>query len=427
MAYAGNLGYGGSALDAQYGSASVPNSNEPTLLADVPSPYLRLPRSFPNIATSPNSAALQITGDIDIAVRILPDEWQPSVVMTVIAKWIFGGASYRVYLSSSGITLDTFGAATVSATASLSFLVGITQPLWLRATRDMDNGAGGNTTVFYWSAEEAEPSSWTEIATVVKAGTTSIAVSTVLLEIGSDGGFGFNPYGGRVYRAIIRNGINGLVAFDADFSAALSTGAETTFTEDSPNAATVTIGRATSGRKSVGVVRPVWLLGADDYFEVAASSLLDFAAGDSMTVLVVARAWNTQASGAVMASRAASGALATGWRLANGATPYEPAGTLSDGSSESTATGPARAQGDLDVVFLVRDASTGTLSAWTDAAEGTPVADATASLANSLPMRLGATADVAGQYGDLELFAAAVWRRALSADEMGAVLSYYGA
>jgi hypothetical protein len=34
----------------------------------------------------------------------------------------------------------------------------------------------------------------------------------------------------------------------------------------SSNVATVTINRSTSGRKSVAVVRPVWLLGTDDYF-----------------------------------------------------------------------------------------------------------------------------------------------------------------
>lgn len=426
MAYAGNLGYGGSALDAQYGSSALPNSNEPTLYADATTPYLQLPRAFPNIATSPNSVPLQITGDIDIAVRILPVEWQPSVAMTVLAKWIFGGASYRLYLSAAGVTLETFGAATVGASASLSFLTGVAQPVWLRATRDVDNGAGGNTTVFYWSAEENEPTSWTEIATVVNTGTTSINVASILLEIGADGGFGFNLYGGRIYRTIIRNGIDGLVVFDADFSTALVTGAETTFAEGSSNAATVTIGRATSGRKSVGVVRPVWLLGADDYFEVASSPLLDFAAGEAMTVLVVARSWATQVAGDALASRSAAGVLPTGWRLLNGTSPLQPEGTVGDGASEAVATGPARVAGQIAAMFLVRDTATGTLSAWTDAAEGTPVADATASLANSLPLRLGATAAAAGDYADVELFAAAVWRRALSADEMGAVLEYYG-
>ncbi len=89
--------------------------------------------------------------------------------------------------------------------------------------RDVDNGAGGNTTTFYYSfdAPTTDPQSvtWTQLgAAVVNAGTTSIFVSTANLQVGAhnNGGAG-TIFNGQILSAYVYNGIGGTLA--ASFNA----------------------------------------------------------------------------------------------------------------------------------------------------------------------------------------------------------------
>ena len=78
MAIAPNLGTGGSVLDAQFGSSSSSNTNEPLALAHTGENYLYLPGVSGNNATVPDSAALDLTTEADIQVRIAFDDWTPA-------------------------------------------------------------------------------------------------------------------------------------------------------------------------------------------------------------------------------------------------------------------------------------------------------------------------------------------------------------
>jgi len=46
-------------------------------------------------------------------------------------------------------------------------------------------------------------------------------------------------------------------------------------------------------------------------------------------------------------------------------------------------------------------------------------------LANALPLRIGTRADSVAQTSDFELVAAAVWRRALNANEIATIVNRY--
>lgn len=216
------------------------------------------PGSGDNRASTPDSAALDITGDIDIIARVrYPYAAAPSGQQAIIVdKFATAGQrSYSFSLGSNGQLLlewstngtdtpffyDNVGAGLTAGTA-----------YWLRVTLDVDNGSGQNVCTFY-KADDSDtvPSSWTTINTRTGAGTTSIFAGTQDLRIGSRAS-GSVMMMGTVKRAIIKNGIDGTTVFDADFTTAADYAAS--FTESSSNAATVTITATNTPANAAGAL-----------------------------------------------------------------------------------------------------------------------------------------------------------------------------
>lgn len=216
------------------------------------------PGSGDNRASTPDSAALDITGDIDIIARVrYPYAAAPSGQQAIIVdKFATAGQrSYSFSLGSNGQLLlewstngtdtpffyDNVGAGLTAGTA-----------YWLRVTLDVDNGSGQNVCTFY-KADDSDtvPSSWTTINTRTGAGTTSIFAGTQDLRIGSRAS-GSVMMMGTVKRAIIKNGIGGTTVFDADFTTAADYAAS--FTESSSNAATVTITATNTPANAAGAL-----------------------------------------------------------------------------------------------------------------------------------------------------------------------------
>jgi hypothetical protein len=181
--------------------------------------YGSLPGTATNYFSTPDSAANSITGDIDIRALIAPTDWTPSAVTMLVAKWNAGttNRSYLFYIVATtgqlGIAVSSDGtivnatsfASTVAPTVSDGNL------LWVRATLDVNNGAGGKTAVFYTSSDGL---SWTQLGdSITVAGTTSIFNSNAFLGVGATNG-GTEWFAGRIYRAQIYNGINGTLAVD---------------------------------------------------------------------------------------------------------------------------------------------------------------------------------------------------------------------
>jgi hypothetical protein len=418
-------------LDAQYGSTTGADTNDPLLLEHDGTNYLYLPGSSGNTASTPDSAALDITGDLEIVLRTAQNVWTPSVNHYPIGKrattgnqrsWLVENittGAVGLYWSANGTTENS-----AVSTASVGFADGVVG--WIKITLDVDNGASGRDIKFYTAPDQStEPTSWTQLGTTVtQAGTTSIFSGTADLRLGGwqDG---TSLIGAKYLRAIVRNGIGGTVVFDADFTTGITSGGQTTFTESSSNAATVTINRSTSGRKSVAVVRDVWLFGTDDLFEVADSDLLDFANADDFTVLAVARAWGTTADDTLVAKKAGTTSASTGWALKMAASSVT-GGELSDGTTQHAPTAGTRTAGAVAVHSLVKSGST--VTAYLNGTAGTPVTiTATGTFANSEVMRIGRLSGAGTNYADVELLGAAVFRRALTASEITSIANYYSA
>jgi hypothetical protein len=430
-----NLGTGGTALDARLGSTVAADSNDPTFLAYDGTPYVYLPGASTNRLSVPSAGTTWPTGDAEFLAYLAADDWTPGINAVIIAKFNNSTPSRSLQwsLSATGLlNLQTSADGTTiishNSTAAIAAIDGT--GLWVKATIDVDNGAAGHT-VRYFTATgtpDTVPSSLTQLgADVVTAGVTSLYASTTGVEVGISGTFATStamPM--KFYRAIVKDGIDGTTVLDIDTAANLTSGAATSFTAKTGQ--TVTINRSTSGRKAVAVVAPCWLLGTDDYMEVADNALLDFGASDSFTVLAVYRPWATLATNVTRVAKKANTTAATqGWLLgSDGTTGSLPRLQSGDGAAGASATGPARTAGTLTVTAGVRNVTADTLTTYMNGAAGTPVADpTTGSLANADALRIGRLSGAGTSYSDFELVAVAVFRRALTAAEISAVSTYY--
>jgi hypothetical protein len=417
-----NLGTGGTALDARLGSTVASDSNDPTFLAYDGTPYLYLPGVASNYASVPDEAALDITGDIDIRVRVALDDWTPAAVQTLLAKYrsVAGGHSYLLDVTTGGnlrLLASSSGAAAtlnVSSTVATGLTDGSVK--WCRVTLDADNGAAGNDVKFWLSDDGA---TWTQLGTTVTtAGTIAMFNSDSVASVGMRSDGISNPAAGKFYRAIVKDGIDGTTVLDIDTSV-LTTGAATSFTATTGQ--TVTINRSTSGRKAVAVVAPCWLLGTDDYMEAADNDLLDFDADDSFTVLAVVRQWGTVVGGGRYVNKGTtSGAR---WGVFSNTGPVA-SGLLNDGSNSGNATGPSVTTGATTAAALRVDRTAQTSTAYVNGTAGSSTSiTSVGSVASSEPMRVGSANGSA--YQDFELVAVAVFRRALTVAEISAISTYY--
>jgi hypothetical protein len=429
-----NLGTGGSALNAVFGNTTGTDSFDPALLTHTGTNYLYLPGVTTNYSSTPDAAALDVTGDIEIVMRVAPDSWTPTAEQYLVGKY-FTTTSQRSFALSMTTTgrlalrnsVDGInGIYRESAVSGLS--AGIAY--WIKVTLDVDTGSNTNLATFSYAADQTtEPSSWTTLSstttTVPATTTTSIYSGSAALEVGSIVS-GANSLAGKVYRCIVRNGIDGTTVFDADFTTGITSGAQTTFTESSANAATVTINRATSGRKSVAVVRPILLFGTDDYLEVADNNLLDFGASEPFTAMVATRQWATITSqGVPIAKKTGNGSTGTGWLIRNGVgTPADTVFDTYDGTTATNRTMPtSKTSGTLAILTGVASASQ--LTAYYNGTASAATTRQAGSYANSEVMRIGRLSGASTQYVDMELVAAAVWRRALNANEIATIVNRY--
>ena len=260
-----NLGWGGSALDATAGSTTAADTNDPMYLPWDGRNYVYLPGILSNLLSTPDAAALDITGDIDLRIQIAMDDWTPSITSPLISKWkSVSDRSYTLRLNTDGALAFIWSADGTAAITRTSTGTGIADGVvkWIRVTLDVDNGASGHDVKFFTSDDGT---TWTQLGTTITtAGTTSIYNSTQVLGIGQETD-GTSITAGKIYRAQILNGIDGVPVLDVDTSQ-IASGAATSFT--ALTGQTVTINRSTSGRKTTCVTHPVWLFGTDDYMEV---------------------------------------------------------------------------------------------------------------------------------------------------------------
>ncbi len=201
--------------------------------------YQYFPGVSGNYANSPDSSALQITGDITIDAELAGTQASWVALGEIVNKGIASsGGSYM--LRFTGTAIQFFFGLTATATSSvatssvsLPFTTG--QIGWVRVTRQQSSG----TVTFYTSTNG---SSWTQLGTtgVINAGTAMYSGTGQSLAIGtgSTAAYVGNVYRIRIYADVTQTNL----VFDANFATKIPTA--TSFTESSANAATVTINGA---------------------------------------------------------------------------------------------------------------------------------------------------------------------------------------
>lgn len=421
-----NLGWGGTALNARYGAsvAAEPTTSDPLLLTHTGENYLYLPGgAVNNLATIPDSPALDVVGDVDFRFDVALDTYRPPVVRDLFLRSGSDPNRY-VYSEITEAGLLRFYWYPLGTNASIKFAIS-TAPVpylggertWIRIVLDVDNGAGGHDVIFYISQDGIN---WSQLGNVVTgAGTTNLPSVTAEMRVWS------NTSSGKIYRCQMLNGINGPLVYDVNFTTGITSGAQTTFTESSTNAATVTINRSTSGRKSVAVVQDVLLFGTDDYLEVPDNDLLDFGATDSFTVMAAVRAWNAQAIARPITTKSNQTGVGAAWYLGYQDTQLNARSSIGDGTNNAAINGALTTAGQAVTTATVVDRSAQTLVNYMNGTfSATQPTTAVGSLASSGVVRVGTYSDGAF-FLDMEFRGSAVWRRALTTAELALVNTHY--
>ncbi|WP_051878915.1 hypothetical protein [Streptomyces sp. NRRL B-24720] len=191
-------------------------------------------------ASTVDTAALDILGDIDIRFEATLSNWTAAGTVELMGKGAAVGNRSWLLMTREGrahFEWSVDGTNTIQKDATVGLPVPANDHLALRVTLDVNNGASGNTVTFYTAPTLAGP--WTvHGAPVITAGVTSIFNSSGPLLVGqSIPELGFPSASGRVQRAELRNGINGTVVANPDFT--LQTPGAVAFTDAAGRAWTV--------------------------------------------------------------------------------------------------------------------------------------------------------------------------------------------
>lgn len=221
----------GSFVSATTETWTINSSGTPPALLQGPrifdegAEYLSLPGVAGNYASTPDSAANSVTGDLELIVRASLTDWTPAAIATLIAKWNTTGnqRSYALSVNTDGtlnLSWSADGTAVLSKNSTVATGFADGAIAWVRATLDVNNGAAGNDVKFYTSTDGV---TWVQLGTTVTtAATTAVFNSTAVLEVGSMITGTSQLAIGRVYYASLLNGLAGPVAavFDPGRAAA---------------------------------------------------------------------------------------------------------------------------------------------------------------------------------------------------------------
>lgn len=419
-----NRGRGGSLLDATLGATGAASTDDPKWFGGA-EPYLYLPGVVANNSSTLNAAPLQITGDIDIMVRVAMDDWTPAALSALVSKYVATTSGYALQVDTAGtLSLVVRLAAsdiTVSSTVATGFVDGSSH--WLRVTRVSSTGV----VTFYTAPDIPDiPTNWTILGTAVTGTSGAITSGTALLYVGVRNGAS-NATAGKFFRFLIRNNIGDSTStvIDADYTTRTAIGSFTASTGQ-----TIGINR-TNGADLPAIEyfgRPSWGFGTNDFMLVPETDLLDFSATAEFSVMVISRQYGPGTGPLAQQTLISKQNTTTtaGWRLdslTSGATRaaiHDGATAINNDTAVVTWDSSVRTWG------MVRETSpTKQVTDYSNGVATGAVADTTtATLANAIAMRIGSLGN-GSQFFVGEIFAVLVWDRALTSAEMLAVNTYY--
>ena len=391
--------------------------------------YLYLPGVSGNNASTPDAAALDIVGDIDIRVKVALDDWTPGAFLAFVSKYTTtGDKSFAFQISNTNVLNLTWSAnnsTLLEANSTVAPTITDGAVKWVRATLDVDNGASGRDIKFFTSDDGTN---WTQLgSTVTQAGTTSIFSGTSPVQIGTHSSVS-SIARGKFFRAQVLNGIGGTVVFDANFENSITSLTQASFTESSSNAATVTINRSGSTFRSAGVIDAGYLYpGATNTFSNSTIDYLNFGATDSFTLFGAVRFWNTGNSGTIVTK-----GFSTDKRYLLRQATTNSLGYLTDvrtpGNIVTGAETANGTNGQTSSVFGVINRNTQTSQTYLNSVStATSNISAVGSMVSDLwEFRIGRQSSTGVNYADMELYAVAVFRSAsLTTKNIADITNYF--
>lgn len=194
-----------------------------------------------NYASSLDSVALSITGDIFIWAKASFADWTGGLYPLVAKDDFNVNRSYQFADNAGALRLRWFpdGTTQLTANSSVNVPFGVYASGYVGATLQVNNGAGGYNVKFWTSTDGT---TWTQLgATVVGGAPTAIFDGNAPLQIGSLNAGGGGTATGNIFQAVVGPGLvlTGPPAFNANFGLAAKLAAS--FIESSANVATVTI------------------------------------------------------------------------------------------------------------------------------------------------------------------------------------------
>lgn len=390
-------------------------ANNPVWLEYTTGIYFYLPGVVGNYLSAPDSVPLSITGDITLESHAALDDWTPAGINVSVGKWTGTQFSYLVQVLTTGVIRFAYspdGTTQRLIVSTVAVAPADGSPLWVRVTRTVSSGD-----TRFWTSSDGV--TWTQLGTTVTANAgEGIFNSTAELSMGRNQDINSEYLTGKMFRIRIYNSDlgsgSGTPVFDMNPSNA--TAVATTFTDQSVNAATITINRSATGRKTVVVDRPLFMFGTDDYLSTPDHADFNFAAADSLTIGAAFRMYGTPTTTRLVSKRGAAGAA--GWLLR--ADSRVPELLVADAAASIAATAGTAAAGVIVTGIGVRNVAADNLTAYLSGTAGAAVTDTTTlTLANLLAVALGNSPDATTTPYEGEMFSACVIRKALTAAEVG--------
>lgn len=173
-------------------------------------------------ASTPDAAALDITGDIDMRAVLAFPNYASGATQTILAKWntTANQRSYGFQLSGTGnlrVIASTAGTGTITIDSTVTLpSLGIAggDLIAVRATRV---AATGTVTFYIGSDPVLSPGSWEPIGAAVVSTTGNLFAGTAILEVGANTSGTLSRATGTVPMAQVRNGISGTIVANPNF------------------------------------------------------------------------------------------------------------------------------------------------------------------------------------------------------------------
>lgn len=190
------------------------------------------------VATTPDNAAFDVT-DLDVRLDVRMHSWRPGGDgRDLCARYVITGnqRSWVLQLLGDGrlqLTWSPDGtlASRLTATSTAAVPETTTRAV-LRATLDVNNGAGGYDVAFYTGASPTGGVSqaWVQLGTTVTGtGTTAIYGGSAGLDVGDASAGLLAPMRGLIYAFQLRSGLVGMVVANPDFT--IQAAGTTSFTD----------------------------------------------------------------------------------------------------------------------------------------------------------------------------------------------------